>query len=65
MTDSHEQPVVTAAEQEADQPRAAVRPRAGGRAAHALEQAKSRLMVTMAVFGLAFGLSASSWSTPR
>jgi cell division protein FtsI (penicillin-binding protein 3) len=55
MTDTHEQPEVTAAGQEADQSRAAARPRAGGRAAHALEQAKSRLMVTMAVFGLAFG----------
>ena len=33
----------------------APRPRAGSRAAHALETAKSRLMVTMAIFGLAFG----------
>jgi len=33
---------------------AAPRPHAGGRAAHALEQARSRLMVTVAFFALAF-----------
>src|SRR4051794_39714314 len=55
MTDTHASPEWTAAGQEAVHNRAAVRPRAGGRAAHALEQAKSRLMVTMAIFGLAFG----------
>lgn len=55
MTATHEQPDWTATEREAATTQAAPRPRAGGRAAHALEQARSRLMVTMAIFGLAFG----------
>ena len=55
MTATHEQPGWTATEREAATTQTAPRPRAGGRAAHALEQARSRLMVTMAIFGLAFG----------
>jgi cell division protein FtsI (penicillin-binding protein 3) len=55
MTDTHASPEIPVPEREAVQPRSAARPRSGGRAAHALEQAKSRLMVTMAIFGLAFG----------
>ena len=55
MTPTHEQPDWTATEREAATTQTAPRPRAGGRAAHALEQARSRLMVTMAIFGLAFG----------
>src|SRR3954468_3983453 len=55
MTDTHAQPEWIAPEQEAAPIRAAARPRAGNRAAHALETAKNRLMVTMAIFGLAFG----------
>jgi cell division protein FtsI (penicillin-binding protein 3) len=55
MTDMHAQPEWMAPEQEAAPTQAAARPRAGSRAAHALETAKNRLMVTMAIFGLAFG----------
>ena len=55
MTDTHEQSEWMAPEREAAPTQAAPRPRAGNRAAHALETAKSRLMVTMAIFGLAFG----------
>ena len=56
MTAMHEQPGWTATEREdAGTKAAAPRARAGGRAAHALETARSRLMVTMAIFGLAFG----------
>ncbi|KJB95077.1 peptidoglycan glycosyltransferase [Skermanella aerolata KACC 11604] len=51
----HEQPGWTATEREAAPTQTAARPRAGSRAAHALETAKSRLMVTMAIFSLAFG----------
>jgi cell division protein FtsI (penicillin-binding protein 3) len=55
MTDMHAQPEWMAPEQKAAPIRAAARPRAVNRAAHALETAKNRLMVTMAIFGLAFG----------
>jgi cell division protein FtsI (penicillin-binding protein 3) len=55
MTAMHEQPGWTATEREAAPTQTAARPRAGSRAAHALETAKSRLMVTMAIFSLAFG----------
>ena len=55
MTAMHEQPGWTAPEREAAPNQTAARVRAGSRAAHALETAKSRLMVTMAIFGLAFG----------
>ena len=65
MTAMHEQPGWTATEREAAPTQTAARPRAGSRAAHALETAKSRLMVTMAIFSLAFGAVESSWWTPR
>jgi cell division protein FtsI (penicillin-binding protein 3) len=55
MTATHEQPEWAAPRREAASTQTASRPRAGNRAAHALETAKSRLMVTMAIFGLAFG----------